>query len=185
MIKELIEKNRTDFEGHIEKFKEQIAQIRTGRASVTMVEDIMIDYYGAKAPIKQVASISVPEPRQIVIKPWNKDDLVSIEKGVRESQLNFSPVNDGEVIRIGIPSLTEERRRELVKLLNQKSEEARIKIRSAREEIWDKIQDLQKEGKISEDDKFSGKDELQKVTDEYNGKIEEIKSKKENEIMTV
>jgi ribosome recycling factor len=110
---------------------------------------------------------------------------VNIEKAIRESQLNLNPMNDGQVIRINIPALTEERRKELVKLLNQKAEDARVAVRKNREALWDEIQELEQAGKIGEDDKFSGKDKLQKVVDEYNGKIEEMRDKKEQEIMTI
>jgi len=185
MYKEIIEKQRPEMEKSIEYFKEELGQLRTGRASTTLVENLMIDYYGSKSPIKQVASITIPEPRTIAIAPWNKDDLVSIEKAIRESQLNLNPNNDGQIIRINIPSLTEERRKELVKILNQKSEEAKISIRKHRENAWEEIQELAKSGKIGEDGKFTGKNKLQEVVDSYNKKIEEIRDKKEQEIMTV
>jgi ribosome recycling factor len=185
MIDELIKKRKEDFEKAVEFYKEELGKLRTGRASVNLVEGLTVDYYGAKSPLKQVASVSVPEPRTIVISPWDKDNLVNIEKAIRESQLNLSPINDGQVIRINIPALTEERRKELVKVLNQKTEDARVVVRKTREEIWDEIQEMEKAGKIGEDDKFSGKDKLQKTVDEYNAKIEEIRGKKEEEVMTV
>jgi ribosome recycling factor len=185
MYNQLIDKERGEFEKSIEYFKDEIARIRTGRASSALVENLSVDYYGAKSPMKQVASISVPEPRQIVIAPWDKDNLISIEKSIRESDLNLNPINDGQVIRINIPQLNEERRKELVKLLNQKAEEGRVSVRKRREDIWDLIQDLTRDGKISEDDKFQGKEKLQKVVDEYNNKIEEIRKNKEDEIMTI
>jgi len=185
MYKEIIESKKEDLEKSIEHFKTELGQIRTGRASAALVEGLMVDYYGSKSPLKQVASITIPEPRTVVISPWSKDTLVNIEKALRESQLNLNPNNDGQVIRLNIPALTEDRRKELVKLLNQKAEEAKISVRKHREDAWEEIQKLEKEGKIGEDDKFSGKDALQKVIDEYNGKIEEIRVKKEEEVMTV
>jgi ribosome recycling factor len=185
MVKELFDKKKADFEKAVEHFKDELSQLRTGRANASLVESLSVDYYGAKSPLKQVASISVPEPRTIVISPWDKDCLVNIEKAIRESQLNLNPMNDGQVIRINIPALTEERRKELVKLLNQKAEDARVAVRKNREALWDEIQELEQAGKIGEDDKFSGKDKLQKVVDEYNGKIEEMRDKKEQEIMTI
>lgn len=185
MVKEIIDQNKDKFEKTIGFFKEEVGKIRTGRANATLVDSLLVDYYGAKSPLKQVATISIPEPRIIVISPWSKDNLVSIEKAIRESQLNLNPVNDGQVIRINMPALNEERRKELVKALNQKAEEARVGIRKNREEIWDELQELCKSGKIGEDDKFSGKDKLQKVVDEYNDKIEEIREKKEQEIITI
>jgi ribosome recycling factor len=185
MYKEIIENKKAELEKSLEHFKEELNQLRTGRASTALVEGLQVDYYGAKSPIKQVASITVPEPRTIVIAPWDKDNLVNIEKALRESQLNLNPNNDGQVIRINIPPLNEERRKELVKMLNQKAEDGKISIRKHREEMWEEIQNLAKEGKIGEDDKFAGKDKLQSVIDEYNKKIEEIRAKKEEEIMTV
>lgn len=185
MYKELIEKKKPELDKSLEHLKEELGQLRIGRASTSLVENLTVDYYGSKAPIKQVASITTPEARLIVISPWNKDDLTNIEKALRESQLNLNPNNDGQVIRINIPPLTEERRKELVKILNQKTEEAKISIRKHREEVWEEIQELTKNGKIGEDDKFLGKDKLQEMVDEYNKKIEEIRTKKEQEILTV
>ncbi|PIP28490.1 MAG: ribosome recycling factor [Candidatus Moranbacteria bacterium CG23_combo_of_CG06-09_8_20_14_all_35_22] len=185
MINEVINKYRDDFEKAISYFKDELGKLRTGRASVSLVEDLLVDYYGAKSPLKQIASITVPEARTIAIAPWSRDVLVDIEKAIRESQLNLNPINDGQIIRINLPALNEERRKEIVKMLNQKSEEARVSVRRIREEIWEEIQNLEKTGTIGEDDKFSGKDKLQKVVDEYNTKIEEIRKKKEEEIMTV
>jgi ribosome recycling factor len=185
MVKELIDGKKGDFEKAIEYFKEELNQVRTGRASTSLVDSLLVDYYGSKSPIKQVASITTPDPRTIMISPWDKDSLVNIEKAIKESQLNLNPMNDGQVIRINIPPLNEERRKELVKLLNQKTEEARVAVRKNREDVWDEIQEMEKEGTIGEDDKFSGKERLQKVVDEYNAKIEEIREKKEKEIMTV
>lgn len=185
MINEIINGSKGNFEKSLERFKEELAQIRTGRASSALVENLMVEYYGSKSPIKQVASITVPEPRTIMISPWDKDNLVNIEKAIRESQLNLNPMNDGLAVRINIPALTEDRRKELVKMLNQKAEDSRVAVRKIREEIWSNIQELEREGKIGEDDKFQGKDKLQKVVDEYNKKIEEIRESKEKEIMTV
>lgn len=185
MDKIIIEETRPNLDKSIEHFKEELNQLRTGRASTALVENLLVDYYGAKSPLKQVASLSTPEPRTITISPWDKDNLVSIEKAIRESQLNLQPNNDGQVIRINIPQLTEERRRDLIKILNQKAEEAKIVVRKVREEAWEEIQELEKNGKISEDDKFSGKESLQAVINEYNEKIQSIRNAKEKDIMTI
>lgn len=185
MINDLINKKRGDLEKALTRFKDDLNQLRTGRASTALVDGLTVEYYGSKVPIKQVATITTPDARTIAISPWDRDNLVNIEKAIRESQLNLNPANDGQIIRINIPALTQERRTELVKVLNQKAEEARVSIRKSREEIWDKIQKLCDDGKIGEDDKFAGKDKLQKVVDEYNNKIEETREKKEQEIMTV
>lgn len=185
MYKKIIDDKKTDLELSVEHFIVEIGKIRTGRANPAIIENLLVDYYGAKTPLKQVANINAPEARLLVIQPWDKDSLVSIESAIRDSDLGFNPNNDGQVIRINIPQLTEERRKELVKLLGQKSEEAKISVRNCREEAWKEIQDSEKEGKISEDEKFSGKEYLQKVVDEYNKKIEEIREKKEKDILTI
>lgn len=185
MYRESIEKKKPEFEKTLEHFQQELQKLRTGRASAVLVEDLPVEYYGAKSPLKQVASVTVPEPRTIAISPWDKGVLPAIEKAIRESELNLNPNNDGQIIRVNIPALTEERRKDLVKVLNQKAEDARISIRKHREEIWEEIQNLAKEGKIGEDEKFKGKDSLQEAVDEYNGKIEEMREKKEKEIMTV
>lgn len=185
MYKQIVDGKKNDLEKAVEHLIVEIGQIRTGRANPALVENIMVDYYGTKTPLKQVASINVPESKLLVIQPWDKDSLVNIESAIRDSDLGFNPNNDGQVIRINIPSLTEERRKELVKVLNQRAEEGKISVRNVREEAWKEIQEQEREGKISEDDKFSGKDYLQKIVDEYNKKIEEIREKKEKEIITI
>jgi ribosome recycling factor len=185
MDKTIIEKIRPNLEKGLEHFKEELNQLRTGRASTALVENLPVDYYGAKAPLKQVANLSTPEPRLILISPWDKDTLVSIEKALKESQLNLQPNNDGQVIRINLPQLTQERRLDLTKVLNQKAEEAKIVVRKIREDVWEEIQELEKSGQISEDDKFSGKEGLQEIIDEYNKKIQDIRDVKEKDIMTI
>lgn len=185
MVKELIQAGREKFEQAVEHFSEEAAKIRSGRANPALLEGILVDYYGTRTPIKQIANVTIPEARQILIQPWDKGVMQPIETAIRESDLGLNPGNDGNVIRITLPALTEERRREFVKALNARAEESRISIRATREEIWKDIQDLEKAGDISEDDKFAGKDELQKIVDEYNAKIEELREKKEKDILTV
>lgn len=185
MIKELIAEKMPDFESAIEHFASESVKIRTGRANPGLVEGLMVDYYGTKTPLRQIANIMIPEARQILIQPWDKGSLVLIEAALRESDLGLIPGNDGIALRITLPALTEDRRHDFVKTLNSKAEESRIAIRSVREGIWKDIQDKEHSGEISEDDKFQGKDELQKVVDEYNQKIETIREKKEGEILTV
>lgn len=185
MINNIIKGHESNFQSVIEHFMVELAKLRTGRANASLVEDISVDYYGSRTPLKQIASINAPEPRLIVIQPWDKGGLANIEAAIRESDLGLNPMNDGQIIRLSIPPLNEERRNEIVKALNKKSEEAKISIRNIREEIWKEIQSKEKSGEIPEDEKFKGKDALQKVVDEYNKKIEEIREKKEKEIMTV
>ena len=185
MLEQIIQKAKPQMGKAIEIFKEEIGKLRTGRANPAMVEGLMVDYYGAKSPLKQVASITIPEPRLIVIQPWSRDSLVDIEKAINESGLGLNPTNDGQAIRIAIPPLNEERRQEIVKVLGKYAEDSRVLIRQAREIAWDEIQDQVRVGKLGEDDKFKGKDQLQKLIDEYNGKIEEIRERKEKEIMEI
>lgn len=185
MAQSFIEAKRRDFERAVAFLEEELTKLRTSRAHPGLVESIVVEHYGTQTPIKQLASVTVPEPRQILISPWDKGALSKIEAAIRESDLGLNPMNDGVGVRITLPALTEERRRDLVKVLNAKVEEARISIRSAREDIWKDIQEAEKSGDISEDDKFRGKDELQKAVDEYNAKLEALREKKEHEVMTV
>ncbi len=185
MYAQVIERKKTDLEKTIEHLQIELGRLRTGRATPSLVEDLKVDYYGTKTPLKQIATINTPEPRTIMIQPWDRGALAIIEGAIRESDLGFNPNNDGVVIRINVPALTEERRKDLVKVLNQKAEDARIAVRMAREDALKEIQDMEKAGEISEDDKFKGKDKLQEVIDQYNKKIEEIRAKKEQDIMTV
>lgn len=185
MLNEIISGVSPQMEKAIAKLKEEIGKLRTGRANPGMVENIAVDYYGVKTPLKQMASITIPEPRAITIQPWNKDNLVDVEKAINEAGLGLNPVNDGQAVRIAIPPLNEERRADLVKVLGKYAEEGRVAIRRAREDAWDEIQELVKGGKLEEDAKFKGKEQLQKLVDDYNGKIEEIREKKEQEIMEI
>jgi ribosome recycling factor len=164
--------------------KKEFLKIKTSRATPAMVEDIEIDCYGQKFSIKQLGTISVPQSRLIMIQPWDRSILSDIEKGIRKNS-GFNPVVDGEIIRINLPSLSEEQRKEYVKIISDKTEEARISVRLHRDRVWKEIQEMEKGGELREDDKFRAKDELQKLVDDYNQKIEELKNKKEQELMTV
>ena len=185
MIKECIEANREHFESAVFHFEEEAAKLRTGRANPALVEGLLVDYYGAKTPLRQMATISTPEARQILISPWDRGAIAFVETAIRESDLGLNPSNDGTAIRVVLPALTEDRRRDLVKALNQRAEDARISVRNTREDIWRQIQEWEKEGAIGEDDKFRGKEDLQKVVDEYNARLESLREKKEKEILTV
>jgi ribosome recycling factor len=185
MVKEMIAEKLPNFDSAVEHFANEASKIRTGRANPGLVEGLIVDYYGTKTPLKQIASIAIPEARQILIQPWDKGSLVSIEAAIRESDLGLNPTNDGMSLRITLPALNEETRHDLVRALNSRAEESRIAIRTVREGIWKEIQEKEQSGTISEDDKFLGKDELQKVIDEYNAKLEVIRKKKEEEILTV
>lgn len=176
---------KAKLERAVERLKAEVVSLRTGRASSALVENIEVDYYGAKTPLKALASISVPEPKQLVIQPWDKNALQPIEKAVRDSEIGLNPVADKDIIRLTIPELTEERRRELLKVLGRHVEDARIQIRREREEALKEVDRREKAKEISEDEKFRQKSETQKAVDEINKKIEEIGAAKEKEITMI
>ncbi len=185
MYKKIIEGKKNELDGAIEHFKFEMSKIRTGRANPSIIEDLLVDYYGTKTPLKQLANINVPEPRTLLIQPWSKDSVANIAAAIKVSDLNLTPNSDGDVIRINIPALNEERRLDLVKILNKKAEDAKISVRNIREDIWREIQELEKTGEIAEDDKFRGKERLQEVVNDYNKKVDDMREKKEQEILTV
>ena len=168
-----------------EALRGEAAGLRTGRASPALVEDLEVDYYGTKTPLKAIAAISTIEPRQLLIQPWDKASVQAIEKAILGSALGLAPIADRDAIRLSIPALTEDRRKELVKTLGKFVEEARIRVRQGREEVLREIDHKEKEKEISEDEKFRQRGDAQKVIDEMNKKIEELTEAKENEIMTV
>lgn len=184
MYKDLISQRKKDFDAAFEFAKSEAAAIRTGRANPSLVEDIQVEYMGSRLRIKELASISTPEPKVILIQPWDTGALAGIEKAIRESSLGLNPVNDGHLIRLTLPALTEERRKEFIKVLNQKMEEARIRVRQIREDVLKKVQTEVREKKGREDDIRNAKEELQKIIDDLHKKIEEVAKKKESELMT-
>ncbi|HIJ60738.1 MAG TPA: ribosome recycling factor [Nitrospirae bacterium] len=169
----------------LESLKKDYASLRTGRASLALLDGIFIDYYGNKTPLNQVASLGIPDPRQITIQPWENKLLSDIEKAILKSDLGLMPSNDGKIIRINIPHLTEERRKELVKIAKKRLEETKIAIRNIRRDINEEIKKEEKDKKISEDDSKKLLEEIQKITDSHIEKAEEILRHKENEIMEV
>jgi len=182
LYKEIIDKIKPEIEKTIDFLEREMTKIRTGRASVSLVEDITVDYLGQKFPLKQLATISVPEARKIIIQPWDKSYLESIEKAISQSSLGAAPIVDKEVIRITLPPMSEEYRKNFLRFISEKQEEARRTVRRWREQSWDEIQEGFKNGEIREDDKYRAKDELQELIDEYNEKIEKIGEKKKKEI---
>ncbi|MDR2435405.1 MAG: ribosome recycling factor [Treponema sp.] len=169
----------------VANLKDGFASLRTGRASPSLFDKLRVDYYGEKSPLSQVATISVPEARLIVIQPWDKSLIAEIEKAIRTSELSLNPSNDGKVIRIAIPPLTEERRKELVKLAKNQAEQARVAVRNIRRDGNDELKKMLKEASITEDDESKGSAELQKLTDSYIGKVNQVLEEKEKEIMEV
>lgn len=185
MYKDIISQRKADFASAIDRAKSEISSIRTGRAHSSMVEDIQVEYMGSRLKIKELATISTPEPRLILIQPWDKGAILLIEKGIKESSLGLNPSSDALGIRLTVPSLTEERRKELTKTLWQKIEEARIKIRQVREDIVKKVQNEVREKLAREDDLRKCKEEVQKIVDDANSQLEEMGKKKEQELMTL
>ena len=182
MYKEIIEKIKPELEKTITYLEGEVMKIRTGHASPSLVENVVVDCFGEKFPLKQLAAISSPEPKQIVIQPWDKSYIEGIEKALSDSTLGVSPIVDKDTIRISLPPLSDEYRKNLIRLLSEKQEEVRQTIRRWREKAWNEIQTEAKEGNIREDDKFRAKDDLQKIVDEYNKKVEEIGERKKKEI---
>lgn len=183
MHKEIIEKTKPELEKAVIYLEKELSKIHGSRPSIALVEEVPIDYYGVKTPLKQLAALSFSDARTILIQPWDKSSLLSIEKAFLTSQLGVNPVVDKDVIRLPFPQMNEEYRKELLKLMNGKMEEARLTIRRHREDAWRRIQEGFRQGQVREDDKFRAKDELQKVIDGFNEKIESIGKKKETEIM--
>ena len=169
----------------IQVYRKDLGAIRTGRASLSIFEGIMVDYYGTPTPISQVASLSTPESRLIIIQPWEQRIIPEIEKAIQTSPLGLTPANDGKMIRIPVPPLTEERRKEIVKLVKKMAEDARVAVRNIRRDSNEEIRKAGKEGHISEDEIKKTQDDIQKLTDESIHKVDEILKKKELEIMEV
>ncbi len=169
----------------IEALKQDLAAIRTGRASLALIERITVDYYGAPTPINQVASVSVPEARLLVIQPWDKKMLTDIEKAIQKSDLGINPNNDGQVIRLNVPPMNEERRRDLVKSLHKKLDEHKVAVRNVRRDIQDKLRDREKKKEVSEDELKRSTEKLQKLTDRYIDEMDKVGKTKEQEILEV
>lgn len=169
----------------INVLKSELATLRAGRATPSLVDKINVDYYGVSTPLNQLANISAPEPRLLVIQPWDPKSIGDIEKAILKSDLGVTPNNDGKVIRLVIPQLTEERRRELVKVVSKKSEECKISIRNIRREINDILKTMEKDSEISEDEFHRAQEEVQKITDSQIKDVDEVFKSKESEIMEV
>jgi ribosome recycling factor len=181
--KELLHNTEEKIKKALDSVNREFAEVRTGRASPALVEGLHIDYYGTPTLIKQLASISVPDVHLITIQPWDPAVIVEIEKAIMKSNLGINPSNDGKIIRLAIPPLSKERRLELSKLIAKMAEEGKVSLRTIRREAKEALEKLEKDKLISEDDKFRGIDELQKIIDKYIAKIEEILKNKEKEVL--
>ncbi|MCC3864674.1 ribosome recycling factor [Terrisporobacter petrolearius] len=184
-MKEVQNKLQQQMDKTIEALKFEFSTIRAGRANAQMLDKIRVDYYGTPTPINQVGSISVPEPRTLMISAWDKSAMKEIEKAIRNSDLGLNPTNDGEVIRINVPALTEERRKELCKQAKKASEEFKVRLRNERRDANDKLKKLEKEGEITEDELKKAQDNVQKMTDKYIKEIDVLLDAKEKDIMAV
>lgn len=169
----------------VEIVKREFGSLRAGRATPALLDKILVNYYGTPTPVNQLATISVPEPRLLVIQPWDRSVTAEIEKAILKSDLGINPSSDGNVIRLTIPQLTQERRQELVKLVRKKAEEGRVAIRNIRRDTNDQLKAKQKEGEITEDELRRGQDEVQKLTDRYIKEIDNMLAAKEKEIMEI
>lgn len=185
MIREILQESEEKMAKTVEVLKKDLASLRAGRANPALLDKVVVDYYGVPTPVNQMANISVPESRLLVIQPWDKSTISNIEKGIMKSDLGLTPNSDGAVIRISIPQLTEERRKDLVKVVKKKAEEARVAVRNVRRETNDMIKELEKEHEISEDESKRSLEEAQKVTDKFIKKVDEVMANKEKEIMEV
>jgi ribosome recycling factor len=183
MLDEIYQETGDNMGKSITSLENEFKRIRTGRASLSILDGIRVDYYGTPTPLNQMASLSVPESRLISIQPWDVSVIKEIEKAILKSDLGLTPSSDGKIIRIAIPPLTEERRKELVKVINKMSEDHKVAVRNLRRDANDMIKELKKEGEISEDEAFKAQDQVQNITDEHIKLIDEINNKKEKEIL--
>jgi len=185
VIKEILSETESRMKKTVEYFRRDLNTLRAGRATPALVEKIMVDYYGTPTPINQLAGISAPEPRLLVIQPWDKTQMEAVEKAIATSDLGIHPQSDGNVIRLAVPQLTEERRNELVRVIRKKAEEERVAVRNARRDANDYLKDAAKEGEISEDERDKGLEEVQKLTDRHVEEIDKLLKAKEKELMEV
>jgi ribosome recycling factor len=183
--KDVIKETRPRMDGAVEDLRRRLASVRTGRATVSLLDPVMVDYYGTPTPLNQMASIHVPEPQMITVQPWDQTQLVTIEKAIRSADLGLNPSNDGKLVRVPIPPLTEERRRQLAKQVHEYAEEHRTAVRNVRRDANDRLKRLLKDKTISEDAERDALDEIQKLTNTYIGKIDELAKTKEQELMSV
>jgi ribosome recycling factor len=185
MIDDVKQDTESKMKKTLDALKRELLTIRTGRATPALVEPLKVDYYGAPTPLQQIATITAPEPRMLSIKPYDQSSMGAIEKAILKSDLGLTPINDGKMIRLSIPALNEERRRDLTKVVHKHAEEAHVALRNVRRDALKDLEDLEKEKMISEDQHFKGKELVQQVTDKYIAEVDQVAKKKEAEIMEV
>ena len=183
--KDVIKDARQRMEGAIDDFKRKIAAVRTGRAAVSILDTVVVDYYGTPTPLNQIASVHAPEPQLLTVQPWDQTQVGPIEKAIRASDLGLNPSNDGKMVRVPIPPLTEERRKQLAKQLHQVAEDHRTAVRNIRRDSNERLKKMLKDKQISEDNERDGLEEVQKLTNTYIGKIDELSKSKEQDITSV
>jgi len=185
VLQPILNQLRPKMDEVIDKLQEELKAIRTGKASSSLVENISVSYYGVQTPLKQMANISTPDATLISIQPWDVNSLSDIESALRSSNLGVGITNDGRVIRISLPPLTEERRIEFIKMAHQKAEAARIALRNLRKESWEEVQRLEKAGELTEDDRYRGEEDLNRIIDDFNKKIQTTIEAKEKDLKTI
>lgn len=183
--KDVIKETRPRMDGAVEDLRRKLSSVRTGRAVVSLLDPVMVDYYGTPTPLSQMASVHVPEPQMITVQPWDQTQLGAIEKAIRAADLGLNPSNDGKLVRVPIPPLTEERRRQLAKQVHEFAEEHRTAVRNVRRDANDRLKKLLKDKTISEDAERDALDEIQKLTNSFISKIDELAKNKEQELMNV
>jgi len=185
VIDDLLQDARERMDKSVDSIRGEMASVRTGRASPALLDRINVDYYGAQTPLKQLATISAPEPRLLTVSPYDRNSIKSIEKAILESDVGLTPNNDGQLIRLAVPELTEERRRQMVKVVHGIAEEGRVAVRNIRRDVMHDLRELKSEGEVGSDDEHRAEQELQKLTDEKIGELDSLMSNKEAEILEV
>ncbi len=185
MITEVVTEAEEKMKKAIDVLRKDLASLRAGRATPALLDKVHVDYYGVMTPINQIAKLSVPEPRLLVIQPWDKSTISAIERAILKSDLSITPNSDGSVIRLVIPQLTQERRNDLVKVVRKKAEETRVAIRNIRRDANEQLKEFEKEGEISEDNTRRGQEDVQKLTDKYIKEVDQVLDRKEQEIREV
>jgi len=183
--KDVIKETRPRMEGAVEDLRKRLAGIRTGRAAVSILDAVVVDYYGTPTPLNQLASVHAPEPQMLTVQPWDQSQIGAVEKAIRAADLGLNPSNDGKLVRVPVPPLTEERRRQLAKQVHDVAEEHRTAVRNVRRDSNDRLKKMLKDKLISEDAERDALSEVQKLTDTYIGKIDELAKSKEQELMSV
>lgn len=184
-MENLIKSTEEKMQKSIDSLEREYKSIRAGRANASVLDRVSVDYYGVPTPVQQVAAVSIPEPRTLIIQPWDGSILKEIEKAILTSEIGINPQNDGKVIRLNFPPLTEERRKDIVKDVKKKAEESKVAIRNIRRDALDKLKALKKDNKITEDDEENGEKKIQKITDNYCKSVDDAAAKKEKEIMEI